>query len=96
MLLLLVSLSLLLGCFTAPPPPAAPGELTACRPGAYGALGSLRCRDDDDCVLCACERVESRAHLALTNAACPPTRACDGEAHCCQGHCVRTLGPPPL
>lgn len=82
------------GCYAEPPPPASSAELTGCRPGAYGALSEHRCRDDRDCVLCACARVESRAHLAVTNAACPPDPACDAEAHCCHGRCVRTLGPP--
>lgn len=84
----------LLGCYAEPPPPASAGELTGCRPGAYGALSELTCRSDRDCVLCGCARVESREHLLLTNAACPPSAECDAEAHCCLGRCVRTLGPP--
>lgn len=89
------------GCFAAPPPAALPTELSGCHPGAYGARSEHRCRRDDDCLLCGerdgCGRLESRAHLALTNAACPPAdpEACEGaEAACCGGRCVRSLGPP--
>lgn len=93
---LLLSL-LCAGCFAAPPPPATSGELTGCRPGAYGTLGEHACRSDRDCVLCGCDRVESRAHLDLTGAACRPSGPrCDAQAHCCLGRCTRTLGPPPL
>ncbi|MCA9606668.1 MAG: hypothetical protein KC619_13780 [Myxococcales bacterium] len=84
----------LAGCYAAPPAPANGAELGGCRPGAYHTLGSLTCQRDRDCVLCGCERVESRRHLLTTNAACPPDPACEAEAHCCLGHCVRTLGPP--
>jgi len=92
---LLLSL-LCAGCFAAPPAPASSAELTGCRPGAYGALGAHTCRSDRDCVLCGCERPESRAHLELTGATCPQPSRCEAEAHCCLGRCTRTLGPPPL
>ena len=85
---------LLTACYAEPPRPATGAELTGCRPGAYGALGEHACASDRDCVLCGCDRVESRRHLLLTNAACPPDPACAAEAHCCLGRCVRTLGPP--
>ncbi|MCB9595152.1 MAG: hypothetical protein H6719_20710 [Sandaracinaceae bacterium] len=90
----LAALVLLTGCFAAPPAPASSAELTGCRPGAHGALSRFECTRDSECVLCGCDRIESRDHLLLTNAACPPDPACDAEAHCCLGRCVRTLGPP--
>ncbi len=84
------------GCYAQPPPPALGVELTGCRAGAFGGLSSYECRSDAECVLCGCERVDSRRHLALTNAACPPRPTCEAEARCCLGRCVLTLGPPPL
>lgn len=95
-------LLLALGCYAEPPPPAAPGQLTGCHPGSYGALSDLSCRRDDDCLLCRtseepCGALTSREELALTNAPCPRADAesCDGaRAACCEGRCVRSLGPP--
>ncbi len=92
---------LLLGaCYAAPPAPAAPGQLGACHPGAYASLSEHACQRDDDCLLCAspdaCTLTTRRA-LSLSNAPCPRPTACDGAtAACCEGRCVRSLGPPPL
>lgn len=93
---------LAIGCYAEPPPPAAPGQLTDCHPGSYGPLSDLPCSRHGDCVLCRtseepCGELTSRDELALTNAACPRV---DGEscaaarAACCEGRCVRSLGPP--
>lgn len=92
---LLVSSLLLSGCFAAPPPAMGP-QLGGCHPGSYAALSELTCRRDSDCVLCGCERLESRERLMLENPACPQPATCEERAACCQGRCVRSLGPPPL
>lgn len=83
------------GCFSAPPPPAAPGELGGCHPGAYATLSDLACARDTDCLLCG-ERLTTRDELQLTNESCPPPADEGASAVCCHGRCVRSLGPPPL
>lgn len=92
----------LTGCYAAPPPPAAPGELTRCHPGSYSTLTPLACERDSDCILCAtvvepCGVLKSREQLALTNEPCaaPTAQGCgDPAPACCERHCVRSLGPP--
>lgn len=88
-----------LGCYAAPPPPAAPAELSGCHPGAYGALSDFRCETDTDCLLCGPDECEltTRQQLQLTNAPCPPPddeHCLDARAACCEGRCVTSLGPP--
>src|SRR5688500_4643624 len=87
-------------CYAAPPPPADPGSLTRCHPGAYGALSELRCNRDSDCVLCASPDgcvLRTRGALAVSNEPCARPRECNADrASCCEGRCVMSLGPPPL
>jgi len=71
-------------------------ELGGRPPGSYAALSELRCRRDSDGVLCGCDRLEAREHLMLENPACPQPSACEARAACCDGRCVRSLGPPQL
>lgn len=92
---------LLVGCYAEPPPPAVPGELSGCHPGAYATRSPLRCRRDSDCLLCArpdapCGRLTARAHVALTNETCPRVTdgACASQPACCEGRCVESLTPP--
>jgi hypothetical protein len=89
-------------CFAAPPPAAIPSQLAGCHPGSYSTLSEHACDSDADCLLCGteggCELVP-RARVDLTGEACPrPTHpSCErSEATCCEGRCVRSVGPPPL
>lgn len=84
------------GCFAAPPAPATEAMLSGCHPGSHGARGELRCRRHSDCVLCGCERLETRAGLMRANPTCPQPITCDERPACCGGRCVVSLGPPPL
>ncbi|MBZ0120784.1 MAG: hypothetical protein K8H88_27570 [Sandaracinaceae bacterium] len=100
------------GCYAAPPPPASAAELVGCAPGAHGFLDGPACAGDRDCVLCGassepardepardCGIVRTRREIALSNPVCPAPdeeRCAGARAACCGGHCVLTLGPPPL
>ncbi|MCC6874188.1 MAG: hypothetical protein IT378_07750 [Sandaracinaceae bacterium] len=46
-----------------------------------------------------CGTVRTRREIALSNPVCPAPdeeRCAGARAACCGGHCVLTLGPPPL